>query len=70
MRRPQDVHHRKCKSNGGDNSPQNLVTVSKKKHAAFHILFANAEAPEIAKILNETWLDPSWQLIPTRRKEY
>lgn len=60
-------HHKKCKSNGGDNSKQNLSSVSRKAHTHWHALFYNLEAEGIAKVINETWLDPEWELVARRR---
>jgi hypothetical protein len=62
-------HHRRCRSNGGtDDTPKNNVSVvTDVQHEAFHTLFGNAEAERIAEILNETWIDPSWELIARRR---
>jgi len=60
-------HHRKCRSNGGDSQPSNIVYVPKRHHEAWHRLFQNLEAHAIAELINELWLDPSWELVARRR---
>lgn len=62
-------HHRKAKILGGSGkiSSGNMVEVRVDHHRAFHMLFQTVTVPEIAKILNETWIDPSWELIARRK---
>ena len=60
-------HHKKCKSNGGGGDRRNLSFVPRKAHTHWHALFYNLEAPSIAKIINQTWLDPEWELVARRR---
>jgi hypothetical protein len=67
-KKPMSWHHRKCKSNGGDTSPGNMVLVQDQKHKAFHLLFQNHPAEIIAEILNQTWIDPQFKLIVRRRR--
>ena len=55
-------HHRRCKSNGGDNSRNNLVWVNASKHAAWHKLFQNMTPHEIIEEINQKWLDPRYKL--------
>jgi hypothetical protein len=62
-----DRHHRKPRSRGGSNHPSNLVWVKKEQHVAFHRLFGNATPQEVARILNETWIDNDWQLIAIKK---
>ena len=62
-------HHRKCRSNGGDNSPKNLSLVEAKKHMSWHNLFNNAEPDVIADIINHVWLDPDWELIAQKKSD-
>ena len=62
-------HHRRCRSNGGSNNESNISVVPKNKHEAFHLLFNNMEAPEIAATLNRIWIDPAWELY-ARRTDY
>ena len=62
-------HHRKPRSKGGDNSNENLVLVEHKKHRAYHLLFDNKDPKEVAQILNETWIDPTFKFICVKRKK-
>ena len=62
-------HHRKCKVNNGCNQPYNISMVPKHKHRAFHLLFDTNEAPEIARILNDVWINTEWELIAIRRTQ-
>ena len=52
-----DWHHRKCSSNGGKNTDDNLVRVRKDKHQSWHHLFKNYHPEIICKIINTVWLD-------------
>ena len=63
------VHHRRCKSNGGRNQPENLVYVDQLKHRAWHILFGNMKIDQIAYVLNNTWIDPRFKLIVQESEE-
>lgn len=69
MQRDNDVHHRKPKSRGGTNEARNLSIVPIKKHNAWHRLFANYDPPMIAKIINDSWLDPDYYLVAIPRKK-
>jgi len=64
-----NIHHRKAKNNGGTGDPANLVEVPVDHHRAFHLLFDTKSVPEIARILNDTWIDPSWELIARKREK-
>lgn len=64
-----DVHHRKPRSRGGGNNPENLVRVPIKKHRAWHRLFTNLSPQEIAAIINDCWLDPDFYLVAIPRKK-
>jgi hypothetical protein len=63
-----DKHHRRCRSNGGSNAKSNLSFVKSNQHRAYHLLFQNFQAPRIAQLLNEVWIDPDWELVARRRK--
>ena len=63
-----DRHHRLPRSRGGGNERANISIVSIRDHQAFHAFFGNATAREIAKILSDTWIDPSVELIVVPRK--
>jgi len=60
-------HHRKCKSNGGTNSKENISMVKMTEHRAFHFLFRNCNAYGIAEILNKTWIDPDYEIIVRKK---
>lgn len=62
-------HHRKPKIRGGSGriNSGNMVEVRVDHHRAFHLLFQTVTVPEIAAILNETWIDPDWELIARKR---
>jgi hypothetical protein len=62
-------HHRKPKVLGGSGRIEgpNMVHVKICKHRAWHILFETSTPQEIARIINKTWIDPDWELIPVKR---
>ena len=63
-------HHRKPKVHGGsgDLASGNMIHVCRKKHAAWHILFETVTPQQVARRINETWLDPDWELVARRKK--
>lgn len=64
-------HHRKPKILGGSGrlgSP-NMIQVSVIEHRAWHCLVGTQTPIQIAKTLNETWLDPDWELIAVRKEK-
>ena len=62
------MHHRIAKVRGGNNTPSNISLVPDKKHKAFNLLFTGSPTPYyIAKVLNETWIDPRYELVVRRR---
>lgn len=63
MRVHEDIHHRKPRSLGGDDSPRNLVKVPRAKHTAWHTLFANWSPLQIARHINAIWLDADYRLM-------
>jgi hypothetical protein len=60
-------HHRKPRSIGGTDEERNISNLPIRKHRAWHILFENMTAFEIANEINVRYLDPDWILIPRRR---
>lgn len=64
-------HHRRPSSIGGKNTEDNISVLPSYLHRAWHVLFANAHAEEIAKIVNEHYLDRYWEflVVPRRRNE-
>ena len=68
--RPQlTTHHRKPRSIGGKSEPRNLVRIPGNKHAAWHLLFANFTAEEIARLISQTYLDPDYEFVAIRKEE-
>ena len=65
-----NIHHRKPISLGGTNHPNNLVRVSKIAHMHWHSLFGALPIEEIVKLLNDTWLDPTYVLVCVKTEEY
>lgn len=63
-------HHRKCRSNGGKSTPENTVLVLKTHHDAWHCLTGNKKPVEIAKVFNETYLDPDFKLVVVPAEKY
>ena len=63
-----DWHHRKPRSLG---KPQccavddlcNMAHVTIASHRAWHTLFSNLEAKEIASLINRVWLDPDYHFV-------
>ena len=41
--------------------------VSVSKHRAWHTLFSNYDAQQIANIINEVWLDPQYKFIAVKK---
>ena len=68
-RRRYNKHHRKPKSRGGGNSQRNISIVPIVQHQAWHTLFANQSAEEIAEAINRHWLDPDYKMVAVRKRE-
>jgi hypothetical protein len=67
-----DYHHRKPRSLGKPNrceinDPMNISHVSVVKHRAWHTLYANMTAQEIAKYTTSVWLDPDYYMVAVPR---
>lgn len=63
-----NTHHRRPKSRGGSNNSDNLATVPIRHHNAYNMLFGSNPLPhEVAKVLNETWIDPQYEITVKRR---
>lgn len=62
-----DWHHRRPRSLGGKNTDENMSHVSVAKHRAWHTLFRNYTPHQIAKIINDIWLDPEFEFTVERR---
>jgi len=62
-------HHRKSKANKGKSNKENISIVCQCKHMAWHRLFnGRLTVLEIAKIINETWIDGDYELVVRRRR--
>ena len=59
-------HHRLPRSRGGGNG-RNVIKVDEELHRAYHRLFGNRTAPEIAELLSKVWIDPDYEMIAIRR---
>jgi len=62
-------HHRRPRSIGGSNKDCNISLVYRDQHTAWHQLFRNFEAEQIAEIINRTWLDPDYEFVCVRKPE-
>ena len=62
-----NLHHRKPSSIGGSNHPGNTIIVNRYHHEAWHQLFQNKTAQEIADTINGVWLDPMYVFVVRRR---
>jgi len=65
--RPLGWHHKKCRSNGGESTKENLSHVPVHLHQAWHNLFSNMTPQEIAKVINRDWLDPAFEFVVKRK---
>jgi hypothetical protein len=68
--RVKDRHHRKPRSIGGKNNKENVSILPRKKHVAWHVLFQNYDAPTIAEVINQFYLDPDWFMVAVPRRNY
>jgi hypothetical protein len=62
-----DRHHRRPRSRGGTDHPDNISIVRRADHKAYHRLFGNMLADEIAAMLTDTWIDSDYYLVAVRR---
>lgn len=62
-------HHRKCRSNGGKSNKRNISFLEYHLHVAWHILFKNWKPEQIAKEINEKYLDPDFELVVQKRRQ-
>ena len=60
-------HHRKPACMSGGNNKRNIVRIPDKFHRAYHLLFGPGDPHEIARRLNETYIDPDYELVVRRR---
>jgi hypothetical protein len=69
MKKHTHKHHRRPRSQGGGNEPENISVVNRDKHDAWHFLFKNYNPEQIAIIINNVWLDPRYKFVVKKRKE-
>ena len=70
-------HHRRPRSLGLNNEPENISYIKFKKHQAWHMLFGDMSAHQIAEEINKLYLDPAYKFKiketnykhPERRKK-
>lgn len=63
-------HHRRPRSKGGDDSPENVIVVNYDKHKAWHLLFGTLHPEMIVTLINEIWLDPAYKVVLKERKQH
>ncbi len=60
-------HHRKPQCKGGKRLNGNISRVRDDYHRAYHLLFKEGDPEYIAKVLNETWIDPEYLVIVIKK---
>jgi len=67
-------HHRRSRSrtggipfNGDIEGTPNVIVVDYKKHQAFHLLFPSTCPQDIARVLNNIWIDPAHMFVAVPR---
>lgn len=60
-------HHRLARDNGGTDEESNISIVPWNLHEHFHGLFGTSSPEEIAKVLTDVWVDPSYEIVACRR---
>jgi hypothetical protein len=64
-------HHRRPRSIGGCDQDWNISMLPEKQHQAWHTLFTNKTAFEIAEMINELYLDSRYVFeVNIRRKSH
>ena len=53
----------------GGNNRENISTVPENKHAAYHLLFNEGRVDYIVQVLNNTWIDPEYELFFKRKEK-
>ena len=66
-RRAKQVHHRVPRSRGGRDTPENTILVERRYHLAYHMLFQNMLPNEVARLLNDVYIDPDVALVAVPR---
>lgn len=69
--RVMERHHRVPRSRGGHHTTKgkrdNIILVERDLHRAWHLLFGNMEADEVAAMISDTWIDPDYYLVAVPR---
>ena len=60
-------HHRKPRKLGGTSDARNISLITREKHEAYHLLVNHQDVHEICRILNESFIDPDYLLVPVRK---
>lgn len=68
-KRQMERHHRLPRSRGGTNHDRNISMVERRHHQAWHLLFSNMEADEVADAITDLWIDPDFYLVAIPRKK-
>ncbi len=63
-----DKHHRLPRSIGGKNNPRNISYIPRDLHEAWHRLFKNMTAQQIAQRISEWYLDPDYIMLAVKRE--
>jgi len=58
-----NTHHRLARSRGGKTNKFNCVRVNEKRHYAWHVMFGNMTGEEIAREINNLWIDPRFKVV-------
>lgn len=61
-------HHRKPQKLGGTHEDRNISKISREKHEAWHLLFNHLDVYEIARLLNEVYIDPDYFFFPVKKQ--
>ena len=61
-------HHRKPRKLGGKSNKENISYVRVNKHEAWHILFGHRWPEDIARYINNVFLDPDYEFICVRKR--
>ena len=66
IRAGESRHHRRPRSRGGTNHPDNISVVKQTDHDHCHALFSNHTPETICAIVNEKWLDKRYRFVCER----
>lgn len=66
-----NIHHRRPKAQNGGDDPKNISWVRVERHDAWTLLFPGNLTPhDIARIINDKWLDPDFEFVVRRKSPY